>query len=424
MTAGVPGPDALEDAMRRTAWALSFAWLLAVAPSAALACCAAVAAHWVWPWDGMENVPMDAAVLLYGSTYEQPFADWSVSCEAEDGEAVTVATDVEMMTSGYFLIVATPKQPLAPGTLYTCTFTRSGVDVEEAKVFSFRTAVQGAEWGPPPVPDLDYEGLGVPMMDAGGGHCVSSVTEEAGALALTVSGEGLSARMILIEVQDGKQTKVFDTLLSGQYDLDRQLALGGGLCSAHFEVDPCEHYCVRAAAMDHQGVPGPWTEWSCSDEIGDWVCGDPDGSVVFGDDIEQGKTFPPEPQACVDRGNRETGGAAQDGGDAGRAESAGSRAEEGSGAGCAMATSQPTATCGVMLPGILLALLWLARRRGGCPGPVRALVSLILFGCPVAAISKTSSVVTGVLFTTTCCRVMRGSPGEGRQVGGTHERQA
>jgi len=316
----------------------------------------------------MEDVPVDTAILLYGSTYEQPLEEWSVSLSQENGESVALTASLSMMSDEYFLIVATPEEPLVPDTDYICTFSRNGVDVEEAKEFSFRTAQPGAEWASPPIPELEYQGLGVPMREADGTWCVSSVTEEAGALALVVSGEGLSERAILLEARDSQETKVFDTVLSGEYDLDRQLILGGGLCSAHFDVNPCEHYCVRTAALDHHGAPGSWSGWSCSDEIGDWVCGDPEGSVLFGDDIEEGKTLPPEVQSCLEGGTWEPEADTTDEEETGLPESDGYSADEDSESGCTVGSSDPDAPWSLLVFGILIALLFKAARRRSLSG--------------------------------------------------------
>jgi hypothetical protein len=358
--------DAPEEAMRMRILVAVAGALLILTPTTVFACCAAVAAHVAWPWDGMEDVPVEAAVLLYGNTYEQPLEEWSVSLVSEIGDPVALATSVGMMTAGYFLIVATPEDPLTPDTEYTCTFTRNGLDIEfsGAKEFSFRTAGAGALWASPPVPQLEYQGLGVPMTDADGSLCVSSVTEEAGALALAISGTGLSKRPILLEVRGTTEQKVFDTVLSGEWGLDRQLILGGGLCSAHFEVNPCEHYCVRAAALDHQGVPGPWSEWSCSDEIGDWVCGEPEGSVLFGDEIQEGKTLPQDVQSCLEDGTGDPEGDPTHEGDSGLPLSDSHAADEDSEAGCAIASSPPAAPWGlVLLSFVVLWALVLCRRR-------------------------------------------------------------
>lgn len=359
--------------------------LLFFTPTTALACCMAVAAHLAWPWDGMEDVPVDAAILLYGSTYEQPLDEWSVGLAHGNEATVALATSLSMMSDEYFLIVATPEEPLAPDTEYTCTFSRNGIDVEGAEEFSFRTAEPGAEWASPAVPELEYEGLGVPMREADGTWCVSSVTEEDGALALTVSGEGLSDRAILLEARDSQETKVFDTVLSGDYDLDRQLILGGGLCSAHFDVNPCEHYCVRVAALDHHGELGPWSEWSCTDEIGDWVCGDPEGSVLFGDDIEEGKTLPPDVQLCLEGGPWEPEADARDEEEPDLPESGAYAADEDSDSGCALASSPQADPLGL----VLLALLVMfpaaipRRRRSRRVASVVALGFLLgfLVGC-------------------------------------------
>lgn len=364
--------------------------LLVITPTAALACCMAVAAHAVWPWDGLEEIPVDAAVILYGSTYELPLEEWSVNLVPESGEPVSLATSLSMMTDDYFLIVAKPEEALALDTEYTCTFTRNGVDIEGAKEFSFKTAASDADWASPPTPDLSYEGLGVPMKDADGGWCVSSVTEEAGALALTISGEGLGNRAILLQARDSQETKVFDTVLSGEWDLDRQLTLGGGLCSAHFEVNPCEHYCVRAAALDHRGDPGPWSEWSCSDEIGDWVCGDPGGSVLFGDDIEEGKALPQDVQSCLEGGTWEPEADTIDEGESGLPESDSYSTDEDSETGCAMGASRPAAPWGLLVFGLLVALLFRVGRRRS-PSGVSLALALALFMGGAAGCEEGSS---------------------------------
>lgn len=324
---------------------------LACVPTAAFACCAAMAADLVWPWDGMEEVPLDAALVIYGNTYGEPLEDWSLVIESEAGGPAAFTSSVGAMEAGYFLVVATPEAPLEPDTEYNCAFTRDGTEGGMPMEFHFRTGVTAGEKAANPAPELYYEGLGVPMKEEDGSVCISSVTEEAGALALTVTGTGLTERPILIEAQDSQGVKVFDTVLSGKWQSDKQLTLGGGLCTAHFEVDPCEHYCVRAAALDHHGEPGPWSEWSCSNEIGYWVCGDPEGAALFGDDIPEGMTPKSDLDSCT------TGGAP----DADDSEEPGT--ETGSGTGCAVGRSSSTVPWSLVGFGILAMLLFVIRRR-------------------------------------------------------------
>ena len=64
--------------------------LLTCVPTTALGCCAAVAAHQVWPWDEMEEVPLDAALVVYGDTYGEPLEEWSLAVESEAGGAVAL----------------------------------------------------------------------------------------------------------------------------------------------------------------------------------------------------------------------------------------------------------------------------------------------------------------------------------------------
>jgi len=327
----------------------------------------AVAAHLAWPWDGMEDVPVDAAIILYGSTYEQSIEEWSVSLVPEDGEPVPLANSTSMMADDYLLIVATPEEPLAPDTQYACTFSRTVVDAEDTMKLTFITGVASEPQSLSSAPELEYQGLGVPMNEADGSGCISSVTAAAGALALTISGEGLSNRAILLEARDSKETKVFDTVLSGEQDLDRQLVLGGGLCDAHFDVNPCEHYCVRAAALGHHGAPGPWSDWSCSEAIGDWVCGDPEGEVLFGDEIEEGKTLPTEGPSCLEGGTWEPGADTADKGEPDLPESDAYASDEDPEAGCSMTTSPPAIPWGLVLLALLVMLpvATLPRRRSG-----------------------------------------------------------
>ncbi|MFH1533079.1 MAG: hypothetical protein ABIK09_20325, partial [Pseudomonadota bacterium] len=271
---------------------------LALIPSPASASCSAPAASLAWPRNGMEEVPLDAALVLYGRDIDNPSGGWELLLESETGEPVPFTATSTLMADDYFLIVAVPDGTFAPDTGYTGVFTQTEGE-SMPREFTFRT---GDGLGQPPslAPEMNYQGVGVPMQDEDGSSCMDADMEEAGVLAMAISGEDLGDRLIVIEVRDSQEVKVFDRLLSGASALDRQLATGHGICSAGFPVDPCEHYCVRAAALDHLGTPGPWSDWSCSKDIG-WyqVCEETDVPVFFGEDIPGGMTPTDEVLACA-----------------------------------------------------------------------------------------------------------------------------
>jgi hypothetical protein len=277
-------------------------------PGRAEACCMAEAAHLVWPWDGMEGLPVDTALVIYGAYYfdlTDAELEWTLDFHTAEGEAVPFTAVETEMGGDYFLLVVTPDEPLLPDSTYAFAFSRSGGEVSETPLErTFTTGTEGAEWAEPPAISLDYQGVGVAMDYEDGSSCISSVTEEEGALALWLSGEGFDALPVLIEVKDSGGDKVFDMLLpswgpSGEGDLYAQQIIGGDLCRAHFPLDGCEHYCVRAAALVHTGAPGPWTDWQCSSDIGFWECGDPYGQVFFGDDIPEGIQSEKVIEACL-----------------------------------------------------------------------------------------------------------------------------
>ena len=269
--------------------------VLGSAPTPTSACCAAQAVSLVWPSNGMEEVPVDAAVVLYGKDLENPSGDWELLLESETGEPVPFTATRTLMADDYFLIVVVPDETLAPNNGYTGVFSQDAGD-EMPGEFSFRTG-SGAGEPPPQAPVVDYQGLGVPMWEADGGGCGSSTTEGEAALTLVVSGEELDDRLIRLEVRDSQEEAVFERLLGGTWMLDTQLVLGGDICAPLFPLEPCERYCVRAAALDHLGEPGPWSDWSCSDAIGYWVCGD--YPVIFGEEIPEGLSPTDEVAACM-----------------------------------------------------------------------------------------------------------------------------
>lgn len=320
----------------------------------------------VWPWDGMEQVPVDAAVIVYGRTWDRPLGEWELEIVSESGATVPCTVSVGGMTDDYFLIVAVPDEELAEDTPYNGIFRPVDGEAEPME-FVFRTGPKDAPPASAAVPAVDYHGVGVPLKDEDDGFCISSLLEEAGGLAVTITGDGLVDRPILIEARDSQEEKVFDMLLSGSKDIDGQQVVGSDLCRAHFPVDPCEQYCMRAAALDHRGQPGPWSEWSCSGEIGYWECGDLDEDVLFGADVPEGVKPSAEAalQACLGEGYlAPQSGGAETGGEE-LADPDGASAEEDATAGCSMAAhhSEPF---GLLLAFSLLAALLLAvlRRRG------------------------------------------------------------
>jgi hypothetical protein len=272
--------------------------VLGSAPTPTSASCAVPAASLAWPRNGMEEVPLDAALVLYGRDIDNPSGGWELLLESETGEPVPFTATSTLMADDYFLIVAVPDGTFAPDTGYTGVFTQTEGE-SMPREFTFRT---GDGLGQPPslAPEMNYQGVGVPMQDEDGSSCMDADMEEAGALAMTISGDDFSDRLILIEVRDSQEVEVFDKLMSGASVLDRQLATGHGICSAGFPVDPCEHYCVRAAALDHLGTPGPWSEWSCSEDIGYYqICVDSEVPVLFGNEIPDGMTPTDEVAACM-----------------------------------------------------------------------------------------------------------------------------
>ncbi len=285
--------------LRHHRWGSAFALVvvfLALAPAPTTASCAVPAASLAWPRNGMEEVPVDAAVILYGRDIDNPSGGWELLMQAETGEPVSFTATRTLMADDYFLIVAVPDVALSPDTGYTGVFSQ--IEGESMpRELSFRTG-DGVGQPPSTAPNVDYQGIGVPMQESDGSWCMYADMEEAGVLAMTFSGEDLGDRVLTTEVRDSQDVKVFDRLLSGA--LDAQVIIGHGICSAGFPVDPCERYCVRAAALDHLGTPGPWSEWSCSEDIGYYqVCVEAEVPVLFGDDIPDGVTPTDEVAACM-----------------------------------------------------------------------------------------------------------------------------
>ncbi len=344
--------------MSRAKWLGLVAVLTLGAPAAASALVMATAADLAWPWDAMEGVPVDSALVFYGNKEYGPLGQWSVTLTPEGGEPIALITSMQDMSSGYFFLVATPDQPLAPNTRYDSVFS---TDTESYLTLTshFTTGDADADLGTPPAPDVLYKGLGVVMSDADGGWCLSSGTAEAGALAVLIDGPGLETRPVLIEAKDSEGVKVYDILLSGQYDFTKELTLAGDHYRAHFPVDPCGHYCVRAAALDQHGVPGTWSEWSCSEEIGSWECGDSSNRIVFGDEIPDGSKPSPLAKACIEGAPPSTVPTEEDVAALG---GKGSDSTEGDSGCSATATSAPRPVFLAIL-GVLAAFLFVAAKR-------------------------------------------------------------
>jgi len=275
---------------------------LGAAPTMTYACCAGQAFELVWPFDGAEDVPLDVAVLLYGTTWGAPLNNWTLELATEAGEAVAFTAAMESAGGDWFLLTAVPDAPLAPDTQYQGTFTLEREDGTGPRGFSFRTGAATAGSDPLPAPGLEYHGVGVVMIGEDGSTCLYSTMEEDGALAVTLTGAALADRLLVVEVRDEAGETIFDALLSGAW-MDRQVLLGGESCSERFPVDPCAHYCARAAALDHLGAAGPWTPWACSEAVGWWSCGESGELVLFGDAIPAGMAPRPEVAACMDPGD-------------------------------------------------------------------------------------------------------------------------
>lgn len=353
--------------MKKTICLGLLAAVVLAAPRPSYALREATATDLVWPFDGMEGIPTDAAIVLYGEKSMARLGDWTLSLNTAGGAPVTYTSTISDMASNYFLIVVTPDAPLLPETLYDVAFFPEGVPGYNITEFHFTTGPAGSDLGTPPAPEVQYQGLGV-LMAKDGEWCISSGMEEAGALAVLIDEVGLENRAVLLEARDHKEAKVYDTMLSGATDLAHQLRLAGDHYRARFDVDPCGHYCVRAAALDHRGQPGPWSEWSCSEEIGSWVCGDSYSPILFGDEIPAGSTASPATQKCIDGAPpgswaaEEENNPLTDGKD-------GVGGDQGSGGDCSAAptsTARPTAMLGLALLAVLL--FGLGRKRATtCP---------------------------------------------------------
>lgn len=234
------------------------------APLAAEACCGYMAAHFLWPFDGLEGVPVDAAMLAYYQVEESEDFDpeRTISLVGPEGGELTGAA-TEQSFGGYVLETFVPLEELAPGTTYQLTVSTPD---ELTVAHSFTTADSGAAPGDLPVPEVEYQGQGVfPKCR------MSSTATSSSTLALQIDGEGLEDFLVLVEVQDSAGNVVFETLVGGEYYVGKQKTIGSDMCMPHFEVDFDEHYCVRAAALNHKGEPGPFSDLSCSDAIGTWT---------------------------------------------------------------------------------------------------------------------------------------------------------
>ena len=253
-----------------------------------------------WPWEGMEDVPVQTALFgtLDGFGGEP---DLAVELTDTSGTSVPVSVIIEPMHQPYYRWTATVDALLLPDTNYQYRVVRQDEnDYSNDFVYSFRTTVETEALTSPAAPVVQYYGVGVNMPTADGEDCGNSITWGLSTLSMEFQAEGLETQTVWVEVSEAGGEVVFEAMRWGKYLTDGPVNVGHNPCGAWFLVDPCAQYCVRAAIMVIDGTRGPWSDVSCSDRVGYWECGHPEEQVAFGARIPTTRVLPQEVETCVD----------------------------------------------------------------------------------------------------------------------------
>lgn len=234
--------------LRVLCMATPFLALAAAAPRPAEACSCAPQSPFVTPEPGATNVPRNAivAVLVYGGTSPEALQI------QEAATGASIAVDVEVMdhAAGYVtrLLIARPREPLAPATEYRITIgeqatftTGDALDID-APVFAGLSALKADTTA--------YDG------DSGCfSTCIEPMNERVQAIELSFPDPGSDVAFMTLALRREGEASPFTMAPLRRREGGFVSSLGFHLCDPVLSpsLEPGQVYCGRLTAYDAAG---------------------------------------------------------------------------------------------------------------------------------------------------------------------------